>query len=185
MKLFTIKEAWIWAMVSIIVILLAIIGTMMWQRYYDDLSTEPTSDKNELTKENQHQRGFGRWREQMGFTPEQDEQLKELREEFREVSGVFFKNLRANQQQIFGEMEKDTPDKELLNRLAEETGQLHAAMRKATISHMLAIKEITTPEQYKKMAEMMQQWMMPGAAEPRRQRQHRHQQPESKDDCNH
>ena len=183
MKLFTLKETRIWGLASIIVILLAIIGTMLWQKYSDENVIAKLHGSKKITREITSPGGFGKWRGKMGFTPEQETALKELRDDFRDVSENIFKSLRANQEQIFEEMEKDDPDIKKLNHLADETGQLYARMRKETIQHMLAIKAVTTPEQYEKMAEMMQQWMFPRQIEHGRHRQYRQQRTGAGDDC--
>jgi Spy/CpxP family protein refolding chaperone len=183
MNIFTTKEAWIWALASLLVITMAILGTMLWQRYSDADYKSPAPDLQELSEKKGSKKGYGKWREKMGFTPEQDIQLKDLRDEFREVSSGIFKTLSENQHQIFEELDQENPDQEKLDRLAVETGQLHAQLRKETIQHMLAIKAVTTPEQYQKMAEMIQQWMFPPRFGHQQQRQHRHRKMAPHDTC--
>jgi len=183
MRIFTNKEAWIWALASLLVITMAILGTMLWQRYSDAGYKSPAPDSKEISMNKGSEQGYGKWREKMGFTPEQNMQLKELRNEFREASSGIFKNLSENQQQIFEELDQENPDQEKLDRLAIETGQLHAQLRKETIQHMLAIKAVTTPGQYEKMAEMIQQWIFPPRFGHQQQGQHRHRRMAPHDTC--
>jgi Spy/CpxP family protein refolding chaperone len=174
MNIFTNKEAWIWALASLLIITMAILGTMLWQRYDGNENMNQATELKEPTDENQARKGYGRWREKMGFTPEQDIKLKELRDNYRQATRAVFQKLQVNQDLIFKELESDNPDVNKLEVLANETGKLHADLRKETISHMLAIKAVTTHEQYEKMAEMMQQWIYPGHMGRPQQMQQRH-----------
>ncbi|MBE0662900.1 MAG: periplasmic heavy metal sensor [Bacteroidales bacterium] len=183
MKIFTNKEVWIWALASLLVITIAILGTMLWQRYSDDNHKNPSPDLIEFSEKKESEKGYGTWREKMGCTPEQNIQLKELRDEFREASSGILNKLSENQQQIFEELDHENPDHEKLDRLATETGQLHADLRKETIRHMLAIKAVTAPEQYDKMAEMIQQWIFPPRFGHQQKWQHRHRKMAPHDTC--
>jgi Spy/CpxP family protein refolding chaperone len=183
MKIFTNKETWIWSLASLLIITMAILGTMLWQRYDGSEKLNQSTDTNEIKEEKHIRKGYGKWREKMGFTPGQDIKLKELRDEYREATGAIFEKLQANQEMIFKELETDAPDNAKLEELADRTGNLHADLRKETIRHMLAIKAVTTPAQYEKMAEMIQQWIFPPGFGHQQQWQQRHRKTPPHDTC--
>lgn len=183
MRIFTNKEAWIWALASLLVITMAILGTMLWQRYSDAGYKSPAPDSKEFSMNKGSKKGYGKWREKMGFTPEQDIKLKEMRDEYRDATSAIFDKLRENQEMIFKELEIESPDIDKLEELADRTGNLHADLRKETILHMLAIKAITTPAQYEKMAEMIQQWIFPPRFGHQQQWQHRQRKMAPHDTC--
>lgn len=183
MKIFTNKEAWIWALASLLIITMAILGTMLWQRYDGSENFSQSTKSGELRQEKHIRKGYGKWREKMGFTHEQDIKLKELRDEYRDATRVIFENLQANQEMIFKELENNAPDAGKLEELADRTGKLHADLRKETIRHMLAIKAVTTSVQYEKMAEMIQQWIFPPGFGHQQQWQQRHKKTPPHDTC--
>ena len=160
MKYFTNKEAWIWALASLLVISLAILGTMLYQRHLPEKIQEESKSKE--FRDAERKKGFTQWREEMGFTDEQDEKLKDLMQIYREATKVIFDDLLKTQNETFEELAKDNPDADKLEALANQTGELHARLRKQTIRHMTQLKAVTTPQQYEKMASMMQQWIFPG-----------------------
>lgn len=179
MKYFSHKEAWIWALASLLVITLAILGTMLWQRHMPEKGHEETRSKE--YRDADRKKSFTQWQEKMGFTPEQNEQLKELLRVYRSATGEIIGALRVTQEETFDELAKDNPDAAKLESLANRTGELHARLRKETIRHMTELKALTTPEQYEKMAAMMQQWIFPGNMDRRKSWRQR----TSKDSINH
>lgn len=183
MKYFTNKEVWIWILAALLVINIAVTVTILWRQYRLPEPVERFPHPKEMS-DKRPPKGFGKWHEKMGFTPEQDEKLKAERDRFLKISGEIFNKLRENQDSLFAEMKRETADTLVLFRLADETGQLHARLRKESVKHILITKSLTTPEQFEKMTEMMKQWMQPGPhMEPGRQRQFRHGRPEHNDSC--
>jgi Spy/CpxP family protein refolding chaperone len=156
MKTITSKIFWIWLLAILLAINLALSATLIWQiRHPEKDRSADTAKKSEQCDSKESR---GSWYKKMGLTPEQEEQMKALRDEFKSTSTEMFKALNANQQAIFDELNSETPNLLNLEKLTDETGRLHAMMRKASVEHGLAIKEITSPEQYTKMLEMMQEW---------------------------
>lgn len=162
-KLFSNKDVWIWGLASVLVITMAILGTMLWRQYYQHHETESrVADQEKSNEKKPSKYSYSKWREKMGFTEGQEEKLKELWTDYRQETKSIFEDLRENQEHIFIALNEDIPNDDTLTMLAEETGRLHAALRKETIKHLIAIKAITNQEQYEKMAEMMKMWMFPG-----------------------
>ncbi len=156
MKTIGSKNFWIWLLGILLAINLALSATLIWQiRYHAKDESKASSKKSEQCDSKE---GRESWYKRMGLSPEQEEQMKALRDDFKSASTEIFKTLNANQQAIFDELNSDSPDLLKLEGLTDETGRLHGLMRKASVEHSLAIKAITTPEQYTKMLEMMQEW---------------------------
>lgn len=183
MKIFTNKEIWIWILASLLVINIAITGTMVFQKSGPNRIPPSPRGMNDTPKEKLPHKGFSKWREKMGFTEVQDKQLKVLRDEFKAASASIFEKLHENQQQIFNELNKEVPDLARLDSLTKETGQLHSEMRKASVEYMLNIRDVTNPEQYHKMLEMMKEWMFRDPANQHQKWQHKYGKPYSKDTC--
>jgi Spy/CpxP family protein refolding chaperone len=135
---------------------LALSATLLWQIRHPEKANAGVSAKESEQCDSKNDRGS--WYKRMGLSPEQEEQMKALRDEFKSTSTEMFKAINANQQAIFEELNSEKPNLQILEELTDETGRLHGLMRKASVEHSLAIKAITTPEQYTKMLEMMQEW---------------------------
>lgn len=184
MKLFTNKEIWIWILASLLVINLAITATILWRQNAYDLKPPPPPGMRMKPADDKPHEGFGKWHEKMGFTEEQSRKLKALRDEFRTNSDAILNLLNENQHKIYLELDSDEPKLFKLDSLITETGNIHSRMRKESVEHMLKIREITTPEQYDQMLDMMKDWMFRGPGMHPQQRKHRNGKPLLKDTCN-
>lgn len=181
MKYFTNREVWIWVLAALLVINLATTGTILWRQYRMSAPPEHIPFPHNRP-DDRPPRGAGMRHEHMDFTPEQDEKLKVERDRFFNKSRVIIQRLRENQDSIFAEMNHEIVDTLLLFRLADETGLLQAQLRKEAIIHILETKELTSPEQFEKLSEMMKRWMQPGpSGGPDRLRNHRRGGPDMKD----
>jgi hypothetical protein len=159
MKIFTNKEIWIWILASLLVINIAITATMFLQKRGFDQIPPTARDMHDTLKGKTSHSGFSKWREKMGFSEDQERELKKLRNEFKSESASIFEKLHENQQYIFTELNDEFPDPTRLDSLIKETGQLHSEMRKASVEYMLSLRDVTNEEQYLKMLEMMKEWM--------------------------
>ncbi len=166
MKLFTNIQVWIWVLTTLLVINMAITGSILWHQHRRPDFPSALHDQQRMTERKNHPMGSKQWKERMKFTPEQWQKLEAGRNDFFRISEPIVKMLDENQQALFIELNKESPDMLWLDSLAEESGFLHTQLRKESVRHLISVKEITTPEQYEKMSEMMKHWMFPGHLRP-------------------
>jgi len=103
------------------------------------------------------QRGKGehmkeRWA-QLGLTPEQETKLKELHQKSAPARREQFKKIEEVRAKINAELLKEKPSKKVLDGYAAQMGNLHKQMNESAIDHLLKVKAILTPEQFKKFTE--------------------------------
>lgn len=91
--------------------------------------------------------------EKLGLTEEQQEALREQREGHREKIRSLMETLRDKKAQLRVELEKEEVDKEKIDSLINEIKPLLGGQIELRVEGALAMKEILTPEQYKKFQE--------------------------------
>ncbi len=92
--------------------------------------------------------------EKLGLTPEQQAQLKEMREKGKDQVKANFEQMRAKREAMQEELQKADFDPAKVKALQEELKAMHSAMADQHMEHMLAVRKILTPEQFKKFSEM-------------------------------
>jgi Spy/CpxP family protein refolding chaperone len=95
----------------------------------------------------------GRRAKELGLTQEQTQKLESLRYEHRKETADLRHQIQGKRLDLRREMEKDSPDPSVLDRLVEEAGALKVKLQKARIRHRLEVKTIFTPEQWEKVRE--------------------------------
>jgi Spy/CpxP family protein refolding chaperone len=90
---------------------------------------------------------------QLGLTPEQETKLKELHKQTAPARREQFKKIEELRGKIKTELLKDKPSKKVLDDYATQMGNLHKQMNLSSIDHLLKVKAILTPEQFKKFTE--------------------------------
>jgi protein CpxP len=113
----------------------------------------------------------GAWKA-LNLTDKQKQQLKDLREEGKSEIKEHFKNVREIREKIKDELLKEKPDKKALEKYGEQLGKLHVEMHINKTDHMLKVKEILSPEQFKMLLEKENRLRM-GSRNHRKSRQHR------------
>ncbi len=155
MKLFSKKEVFIWALIALTVVNVALLATIVWR--LQKKTPVITHEKFEVRKGDSlsKERGW-QWKKEIGLSDEQHTKIMELRKQYKEKTSALMESMKQKQAQIFEELYKDSPNKQKLDSLADETGLLHSQMRKESILHILDIKAISTPEQQQRMKEFME-----------------------------
>lgn len=87
--------------------------------------------------------------EELNLTPEQREQIKEQRSQYRGTSKELRSLLRKKEKDLKDEFEKESTDKEKVKYIAGDIKELQAKLIDQRIQSILAMKETLTPQQYK------------------------------------
>ncbi len=90
----------------------------------------------------------------LGLSQAQQDQLKQQRKEMREKMKAGFEAAKALRHKMKDEFLKAKPDQTALEGYADQIAQQHKQMIKNSISNIMKIKQILTPEQFKKFLEM-------------------------------
>jgi Spy/CpxP family protein refolding chaperone len=88
--------------------------------------------------------------QELGLNEKQAKEFEAHFERFRMETEPIHDSLEVKRIQLMEEISADEPDKDKLNRLAEEMGSLQAELQKKMIVHLLEGKSLLTPEQQKK-----------------------------------
>ena len=113
----------------------------------------------------------GPWKA-LNLTDEQKLQLKDLRDEGKTEIKEHFEKVREIREKIKDELLKEKPDKKALRKYGEALGKLHVEMHTNKTDHMLKVKEILSPEQFKMLLEKENKLRM-GSRNHHKNRHHR------------
>ncbi|MDJ0577456.1 MAG: Spy/CpxP family protein refolding chaperone [Xenococcaceae cyanobacterium MO_234.B1] len=92
--------------------------------------------------------------QQLDLTPEQTEQINAIREESRSENEALKQEIRSNRQQMQSLLASDASSNELRQQ-HQQMQRLHQQMGDRRFETMLQIREVLTPEQRAKMAELI------------------------------
>jgi Spy/CpxP family protein refolding chaperone len=87
----------------------------------------------------------------LGLTQEQIQKLDDLRYRHQAERIDQRSELQKKMLDLQREMERDTPDTAVVNRLIDETALLRAAMGKARAAHLMDVRKVLTLEQWDKV----------------------------------
>lgn len=88
----------------------------------------------------------------IGFDKVQQQQFLSMEDDYRQKLSLLKEQLSANEVSIMVELKKKNPNRQLLQDLSQEVGEVHTTIKELTIEHFLAIKGICTPEQEDKIS---------------------------------
>lgn len=91
----------------------------------------------------------------LDMSPEQASQFSEIESNYRQKVSELTQQLDSIDTAILSEIQKENPDKDKLEQLSARAGDIQYALKKATTSHFLEVKEICTPEQREKFNEVI------------------------------
>jgi Spy/CpxP family protein refolding chaperone len=95
--------------------------------------------------------GFmNRIQSQLNLTADQEKKLKQNREAHREVMKTLHEALRAQREALGAELEKTSFDMNRVKSIHEELKGIEARMADQRLSGILEVRQILTPEQFKK-----------------------------------
>ena len=88
---------------------------------------------------------------ELGLSADQKTKLKDLREEMKGVRKEHMEKMKAILDKSKEELLKASPKKEVLYGYAKQSGDLRRIMAEREVDHLLKVKAILTPEQFKKL----------------------------------
>jgi Spy/CpxP family protein refolding chaperone len=95
-------------------------------------------------------------RRALSLTPEQQQKMEDLHFVHEKDMIKFRQELSLKRLDLQREMQKDSPDRATVDRLADEMGALRTRVGRARVDHLLDVRKILTPEQWSKARELMQ-----------------------------
>lgn len=90
-------------------------------------------------------------REELDFTQEQYQKITNMDQEAQQKYQIVLKLLCQNRYRLLNELAKPFPSVEEMQKIAENVGFLHRALKVQTIDHLMNIKKVCTPEQTGKL----------------------------------
>jgi Spy/CpxP family protein refolding chaperone len=87
----------------------------------------------------------------LGLNTDQKAKLKDLRAEMQTMRKDHNEKMKTLREKIKDEILKDFPSKSALNGFAKDIGNLRAIMAQKEYEHLLKVKLLLTPEQFKKL----------------------------------
>jgi Spy/CpxP family protein refolding chaperone len=88
---------------------------------------------------------------ELKLNDEQKAKLKELHKANREAMKPFFEKMKGVRDKIKAELLKPESSKQALDGFAAQLGDLHKQMALKRNQHLLQVKKVLTPEQFKKL----------------------------------
>jgi Spy/CpxP family protein refolding chaperone len=162
----------LWSVIILSVIVLTAVCTMFYLRLSNKHQRFEKGDENKRHAQMEH---F--FRNELGFSPEQEKKAIEFRGETFKTMHALFDSLEHNRIAIIAELAKPQPDTVLLYRLSNENGTLHAKLRYLSVKQILKLRSICTPEQAQKLNKLNEQIKRPEGPP--------HRPAQGKDDPNH
>ena len=92
----------------------------------------------------------------LNLTPEQESKLQAMRDSSKREMLALRTELKTTVWDIQDEFKKDTVDKAKIDKLTDKMAEIEKKLIKARTAHMFQVKEILTPEQFKKMITMLE-----------------------------
>ena len=87
--------------------------------------------------------------EKLGLTPQQQSQMKELKFQHQTRMIDIRHDMQLKMLDLKRELSKDNPSQTALDSLVDQITAIRAKMMKERFAHMLAVKKILTPEQWR------------------------------------
>jgi Spy/CpxP family protein refolding chaperone len=138
----------------------------------------PGSPPNEARMEER----MARMDKELGLTAEQRKKLKEHRQSHRGEAKKFFEEIRTKREALREELEKPDFDKDKVKALNEELKALQNRMADHRLEGILEVREILTPEQFKRFHEMAGERRQKHMGQGEGKREHRGPSPEDEGD---
>lgn len=92
-------------------------------------------------------RGFAYVSNQLQLSPGQEEIYKKLVEEYRNATQPLHQKINELQHKVGDELNNEPPDTIRIGQLSTEMGEVYGRLKKETSNHLLAVRQICTPEQ--------------------------------------
>lgn len=146
------KTLLILAITLLIVINISALVTMF---YKNRIQPPPPQASNNEFFQDVRVRGMYRFlKDELQLTDEQFSQFKEINRINMINSHKIVSNLNNSRREMMLEIAKENPNKEKLDDIATEIGALHYELKKTTIDHFLALKQICNEDQQQELQKL-------------------------------
>ncbi len=139
------KKLIIWGVVLLTAINVASLTTSAYYHW----------DGDEENRRERRREGRSSWEERLGLTTEQSEQMQTLRSSLMEDIRPLREVMQGKRERFYELVMAPTPNRGTIDRVQGEMDSLQADIKGLVIDHMLAQKEILTPEQQTQFFTMM------------------------------
>ena len=102
-------------------------------------------------------------REQLLITPEQVAKIRQESLNFRKAEILSRADLEVKRLELDSLLEAETPDRAAIDKSLRAANAAQFTVEKAAIDHQLAVRDLVTPEQRKKLEKMREEFRGPGA----------------------
>jgi Spy/CpxP family protein refolding chaperone len=92
----------------------------------------------------------------LNLSPVQQQKVEDLQYVHQKDMIKFRQEVSSKRLDLQREMQKDSPDRATVDRLADEMGAIRARMGRARLDHLLDVRKVLTPDQWSKLREVMQ-----------------------------
>lgn len=96
--------------------------------------------------------------QELGMNEKQVREFEAHFERVRKETEPILDSIEVKREKLMEELSADEPNKDKLNRLADEIGSLQAELQKKMIGHLLEGRSLLTPEQQKKFFSLFKEW---------------------------
>ncbi len=162
MNTVTKKRLLVGTIIILIVINISAISTIAFNKYQrsKDVELRYNNDKYQNNGRNTGQKAYHTRvknfvKQELSLSEEQYEQYVKLKDINIEKSASLMQEIGNRKKLLFKTYCEEIQDTVILNKIADETGSLHAQMQKETMRHFQAVVEILTPEQIVKFKLML------------------------------
>lgn len=95
------------------------------------------------------EQGFDQTMQELNLTPQQRQQIMDQRVKDEQQAQALRQQLKASNEELNRELEKDVPDQAKISQLVSQTRELMGKRIESKVESILLLKKILTPEQYK------------------------------------
>ena len=147
----TTNRTLIWVVVILLATNLSMAVTFLYHKQQDKKAAQQTKESTIEVPAEQRTRFF---REQLNLNLEQVNLFRELNRNYNRTARDITFRLEKLRSEMVDELGKPEPDRELLNSLTKEIGELHTQLKNATIDYYLDMKTICDESQKVKLNEI-------------------------------
>ncbi len=141
----------IWVIVILVATNLSMGFSFLYHKQQDKKLLEQTEQETIELPAQQRTRFF---REQLNLEPGQVEVFRELNRSFNRTAWQINHQLERLRVDMVREMGRENPDKQKLESISEDIGDLHTRLKNETIDYYLSMKEVCNQDQQTRLNEI-------------------------------
>ena len=147
----------VWSVVALVILNISTITSIAYHVYVSKQNNQVVTSTNAKQLESETEQYSGRYfRDLFGFSADQMDKFREFNPIFRQQARAITIQLAERRKQMLDEMIRQHPDTIKLNKLSFDIGTLHGRLKVITYKYFLDMKQMSTPEQTKKLEQLFQ-----------------------------